>query len=615
MNPRTRVRLERERMRTRLPLSRMVTICLLAPAAFLLLGGCSDSDSVNPTRGGVGRVVRGDLTITVTESGQLQALEMEKIRSEVEGSTRILSIVPEGIQITEEDVKAGKVLVQLDSSSLAEKLTQQEITFAAAEAGFTQAKEAYEIQVNQNESNVKAGELKVKFGLIDLQRYLGAGLAARLDPGKIDVIDVAGLIGSAELAGAGRQEKRKLESEIDLADEEVKRAKDKLDSTETLFKAEYVSQEERDADALAHKRRVVDVEQKREALQLFLQYEFPKEVLQLFSDLTESKRELERIKARARSEIANADAQRQSKRATYRLQKERLEKLQEQVKKCTIRATRTGLVVYASRRDWRGNVRNEIAEGVDVRQRQEIIYLPDLSSMTCEVKVHESAIKKVRAGQRCKVTVDAMPDIALDGEVKKVSVLPASTSWYNADIRVFDVVISIKGKHDGLKPGMSARADIIVAELADVLYVPVQAVFVRRGHRLCYVFDDGEIKVRPVQTGQSNDKYVIIRSGLNEDEKVLLYEPTPLPELPPELEKPVGGKPERERSGPSGDEPAPEASSPGPSGGPGESGQRQPGGRAPGERPSSERRSGGPPSGAAPDRSVERSRGRPRADR
>jgi len=597
-------------MKTRLSISRMVTICLLAPAVFLLLGGCSDSDSANPTRGGVGRVVRGDLTVTVTESGQLQALEMEKIRSEVEGRTQILSIVPEGIHITEEDVAAGKVLVQLDSSSLAEKLTQQEITFAAADAGYTQAKEAYDIQVNQNESNIKAGELKVKFGLIDLQRYLGARLAAQLDPDKIDVIDVAGLIGSAELAGAARQEKRKLESEIDLADEEVKRAKDKLDSTEKLFQAEYVSQEERDADKLAHKRRRVEVEQKREALQLFLQYEFPKEVLQLFSDLTESRRELERIKARARSEIAKADAQRQSKRATYRLQKERLEKLQEQVKKCAIRATRAGLVVYASRRDWRGRVRNEIAEGVDVRQRQELIYLPDLSKMTCEVKVHESAIKKVTVGQRCRIAIDAMPDLVLDGEVKKVSVLPASTTWYNPDLKLFDAVISIKGSHDGLKPGMSAKVDIIVAELTDVLYVPVQAVFVRRGHRLCYVFDDGETKVRPVQSGQSNDKFVIIRSGLNEGEKVLLYEPTPLPELPPELKKRVGGRPKAESlepptEEPPTEEPAPEASVPERTAAPRESEQR----------PSSERRSGRPPSGAAPNRSGERSRGRPRADR
>ena len=508
-------------MRTRLFISRMVTICLLAPAAFLPLWGCSDPGSVNPTRGGVGRAVRGDLTIAVTESGQLQALEMEKIRSEVEGRTRILSIVPEGMRITEEDVKAGKVLVQLDSSSLAEKLTQQEITFAGAEAGFTQAKEAYDIQVNQNESNIKAGELKFKFARMDLNRYLGDRLTATALAKSVKFVELAS---DPALGGAALQERRKLKAEIDLAREEVKRAGNKLDWTEKLSAQNYVSKNELEADRLALQRRTVELDQAKTALELSLRYEFPKQAEQNLSDLREAQKELERIRARARSEMAKAEAELRSKEAQHNLQRDRLEKQNRQIKYCTIRAEHPGLVVYGGG-GWRWHRSGRvIEEGGMIRHRQVILRLPDVSTMIAEVKVHESAVDKVKIGQTARITVDAFPDEELTGKVTKLAVLPDTQNrWLNPDLKEYKTEVSIQGTHAFLKPGMTVRVEILAAELRDVLTVPIQAVSVREGLRVCYVKRDGDLRAQLVQTGQYSDKFVQITDGLNEGDKVLLH--------------------------------------------------------------------------------------------
>ena len=81
-------------------------------------------------------VTKGDLLITVTEGGSIEALKSQEIRSEVKGyqGTKILSIVDEGYQVTGEDVKNKKVLVELDSSELRQKIVTQEIQFQSTVA-------------------------------------------------------------------------------------------------------------------------------------------------------------------------------------------------------------------------------------------------------------------------------------------------------------------------------------------------------------------------------------------------------------------------------------------------------------------------------------------------
>jgi HlyD family secretion protein len=67
-------------------------------------------------------VKQGPLRISVTESGTIKAREQVILKSEVEGRTSILSLIPEGTQ-----VKQGDLLVDLDSSQLLDSKIDQEI--------------------------------------------------------------------------------------------------------------------------------------------------------------------------------------------------------------------------------------------------------------------------------------------------------------------------------------------------------------------------------------------------------------------------------------------------------------------------------------------------------
>jgi len=448
----------------------------------------------------------------------------------------ILSIVPEGTYITQEDVDNGKVLVQLDSSAFEEDLTQREIDLASAESSFLQAKESLDIQKKQNESDIAAAELKVRFALVDLRKELGADIADKLvadlndvnDTGRVSEYIASILQDVNSVGGAAGQKLNQLRDDIILAEQTLKRDQDTYIGTQKLHDANYVSDLELERDRLQVIGSQFRLKRAREALRLYKLYDFPKSVEKLLSDYHEAKRQLDRTYAQARSKLAQAQANLKSAESRYRSRIERLERTKRQIANCTIRAPAPGLVIYGSSdnemRRFRGT--GIIAEGETVYQYQTIISLPDTSEMIAEVDVHESSVDRVRPGQKARIVIEAFPDETFTGEVIKVAPLPnQDRRWFNPDTKVYTTQVSIDGSHDFLKPGMSAKVEILVEQLKDVLVVPIQSVATRRGRKVCYRLVNGQVEEREVKTGSFNEYFVQILDGLAEGDQVLLTPP------------------------------------------------------------------------------------------
>ena len=476
---------------------------------------------------GLFTVCRSDLTISITESGDIKALNSKDIKSEVEGRTTIISIVDEGTNITAEDVNDGKILVELDSSDIKQRLTQQEINFLNSESSYTEAKEALDIQKKQNDSDIKAGQMKVKFALMDIQKYLGdfvaeKNISAAANP-ESDANKITTLIDDPNLGGEALQKSRELDGDIYLKMQELELAKSKLEWTEKLFEKEYVSLNDKEADRLDKESKNIAWEKAKTAKELFIKYEFPKQTEKFLSDYNEAMRELERTRAGARSKLAQAQAKLKSNEATRSLQKERLEKLSKQFNACIIKARSPGQVVYWSSTDrWS---RTKIEEGAEIRERQNIISIPDMSEMKVEIKIHETWIDKIKVGQKAKIKIAAFLDKNFTGSVLKKKPLADPEDWLNPDLRVYSTDVSIEGTHDFLKTGMTAKVEIVIEQLEDVIIVPVQAIVNRDGKKVCYVNNGGSGEEREVETGSFNDDSVEIKSGLIVGEKVLLSPP------------------------------------------------------------------------------------------
>jgi len=476
-------------------------------------------------------VRRDDLPITVTENGDIKAIKSKEIKSEVEGRTRIISIVDEGTIITAEDVNNGKVLVKLDSSDIEQKLTQQEVQFLSAEATYTDANESLDIQKKQNESDIKAGQLKVRFALMDLQKYLGEVVTEKLMSGATNPgpehNEIASAIKAPQLGGEALQKLREMDNNITLAESRFENKSDELMWTERLYKKQYVAETKLKADQLEVQSLKIQVDKAKTAKDLFVKYEFPKQAEKLLSDHEEAKRELERIEARARSKLTQAQARLKSSQATYLLQKRQLEKLQKQLKACTIKAPAPGQVVYGSSEEPWYRQDRQIEEGASIYERQNIISIPDPSEMKVEIKVHETWIDKVKVDQEANITVAAFPDEAFTGNVLKKAPLAAQQWFLSQDLKVYKTDVSIDGTHGFIKTGMSAKVEIIIDELQDVLIVPIQAVITQEGKKVCYCLTKSGPEKREVETGAFNNDFVEIKSGLAEGEKVLLNPPRP----------------------------------------------------------------------------------------
>jgi len=486
------------------------------------------------------RVRPMDLVISVREGGNLQALRSQKITNQVPGSRTILEVVEEGTQITEEDVKKGRILVRLDSKDIEDRIQQMQITVENSEAAYTEAQENLLIQKKQNESDMKAAELKVRFARLDLEKYLGSTLTEtflqnpKISPEK--------LLASKSLGGEALKKKRQVETDIDLAKEEVARAQDRANWSAQLAEKGYITKTELEADKLSLQQKQVSLEQANLSADLYFRYDFPKQVEQLYSDYLEAQAELERTRAKCQARLIQAEANVKSKRATHMFNLSNLRDLQKQLKDCTIVATQPGFVVYAtSDRPWR--TETPIQAGTTVRQNQDLLTLPDFSSMGVVVKIHESAIDRVRVGQKAQVRVDAFPDRLLTGEVKNIALMPDPTlKFMNPDLNVYLTQISLDQVYDFLKPGMTAQVEILVQELKNVLTVPILGISFRGEKAVCRVLERKGIVDRFVQLGESNQQYIEVKSGLKEGEVIVLSGSTSLPVSSRE-EKPSGKQP------------------------------------------------------------------------
>jgi HlyD family secretion protein len=470
-------------------------------------------------------VKRQDLVISVVEGGNLKALRSQKIINEVPGQRNILEVVDEGILITEKDVADSKILMKLDSKDLDDRAEELRINVENSLSSYTQAQQNLEIQKKQNDSDIIQAELNVKFAKIDLEKYLGEKLAAGLITSADGNINFPELIANPQLEGEALNKKRELENSIDLAKEEVARAQDTVQWSEKLSEKEYITKSELDADRFSLQQQDASLENSKLGYQLFLDYDFPKQVALLLSNYQESLRELDRTKAKCGSEIIKAEANVRSTEAAYLERKNNLSDMERDIANCTIRATQPGLVTYSSS-DNPWHSADPIQAGTSVRNRQDLLTLPDFSSMGVAVRVHESSIEKIKVGQKALIKVDACYGEQFAGEVKKVAPLPDSTfKWMNPDLNVYLIEISLdkNGQNfDCLKPGLSAEVEIKIEKLENVLVVPLAVISEREGKSTCAVLRGSRMEIREVELGSSSEDMVEVKKGLKEREIVAM---------------------------------------------------------------------------------------------
>ncbi len=402
-------------------------------------------------------VERGPFTFTVTETGEIESAKNIEIRCEVKARNSSGTTI---LSVVPEGtfVEPGDFLVQLDSSALELELNAQKILVFNSQAAMIEAENIY-------------------------------------DTAKIAKIEY--------LEGTYKQEQQTIQSEIFVAEETLRRAEEYFKYTQRLAGRGYVTQLQVDADRFAVEKARNELATAQSKLEVLRKFTKAKMLTQLDSDIQSAKAKLD------------------SARSSYELDEAKLREIEEQVASCTITAPSVGQVKYANRKSYRGDNEVVIEAGAQVRENQVIIYLPETSKMQVLAEISEDSTKHVRAGMPALVSVKTVSRDKLAGRVVKVNDYPEPTSFFGSSVKQYETTIEILDENDTLRPGLTAKAEILVARLDDVLRVPLQTV-VQHGREFYCIRRAGDAwELVEVKVGLNNDEKVIIKSGLQPGDQIV----------------------------------------------------------------------------------------------
>ncbi len=507
---------------------------------------CGDQDAaLDPSL--LHTVQRGELVIRVRERGELHAARDTRVTSTMEGRNTLIYLIPEGTV-----VEAGDRLAELDASAIEEKRSTEAIAVAKVDAALEQARKNFEIMEKELEAADNTAVNRQIIAGMQAQRFMGQMRAGSAGAGGTneeivsqlrDLIEEVGQVDpqlkteNADLVGRvedlfGSEENLRLQmgemanqilQQIDairLARADLELAADTVRHSESLEEKGFITKNELDRDLINLQRQLSQTTLAWNNLKLLIHYTLPENQITIRQEVVNSGLGLESVRAAGEAQRVREAAELRSSQAEFELAQQRLEDWTLQVQNAVLFAPSPGLVVYG-RWDWD----EPVYEGMEVRERQEIIILPDVRTMIAELAVHEAQIDKVVQGQLALVKLDAFPGRIFDARVVEVSTLPTPTR--SRDIKLYDVVVELLvDNSDGtLRPGMSATVEIDVGALQDTLSVPLPALE-RSGdsHFVWKATDQGPQACR-VELGGNNLTHVEIVAGLAQGDRIYLVQP------------------------------------------------------------------------------------------
>jgi len=296
-------------------------------------------------------------------------------------------------------------------------------------------------------------------------------------------------------------------------------ARDELDYQRAELRRLQIEQASRLAE-LEDERRMAEFSREEAKLQLEnLKFEADVRREQARLDLLKAELALQEAEAKIKAQkILDAKA-REKVQAQIAQEQSRVKEIERRIGEFTLRAPIPGLVVYYENKMWD---LSKVKVGDKVREQRPLIELPDLSKMQVVCTVNEVDLAKLRPGLKALVTLDAVEGKTFSGEVGEISKLAQGLS--TSPVKLFEVKIPIAESDPMLKPGMSARARIILEEHHRVTMVPCGAVHEREGRPVVFPMKKYP-KAVPVKLGPRSDYWIVVREGVKAGEKLAWKSP------------------------------------------------------------------------------------------
>ena len=225
--------------------------------------------------------------------------------------------------------------------------------------------------------------------------------------------------------------------------------------------------------------------------------------------LKQSEIDLKRVQTQLESQKIINDNQIQKQQWSIKQSQERVQTIADFIDMYRLRAPADGMVAYEQ---WQGE---RVKEGYEPHPGQPLLsIIPDFNKMQTKVYINEVDRLKIRPGQKAQIILDAYPDVEFQGEIISIATLASSVIGHDR-LKGFVAYVDIVESDPRMKPGSTAKIRIILDQLEDVVYIPVNAVFELDGQPV--VFPKGKEKPVSVVLGPRNDGYVVVEKGVEPD--------------------------------------------------------------------------------------------------
>ena len=298
--------------------------------------------------------------------------------------------------------------------------------------------------------------------------------------------------------GRFRSQLQTLEKDLAAHKRNLRTARKMHERSETLFRQGYVTELEVEGNAFTVTQAELELKVKETEIKVLKEFTRKMQMETLNGNKTASESKLAADQAGLAMEVKRRD------RAAQELED------------CVIVAEKSGLVIYPSAASWKSTP--DITEGATVRKDQVLLLMPDLTQMQVKLGIHESVIDRVHDGLKAIVT---LPDRTLEATVSDVATVTRPAGWWTGNVVKYDTIIELP-EDEGLKPGMSAEIEVILAVHENILTIPVAAVVETEDGDFCWVQTTEGPQKRVLELGDSNDVFIEVVAGLSEGEEVVL---------------------------------------------------------------------------------------------
>jgi multidrug resistance efflux pump len=260
------------------------------------------------------------------------------------------------------------------------------------------------------------------------------------------------------------------------------------------------------------------------SLKVFKQYDYEQKKRILKQALDRAQIEMQRqLQQAATRTVQNrrtvANLERRVQKVT-----EDLRRIVELIDGLTLVAPINGILSLGDSRRGQIKASREIIVGTAMRSNEILGTIPELTQFLVVINVPEFHRSRVQKGLPATITVRALPGLTLNGQITQMAGMAANLIEADpSSPKIYKTELSTDTTDPRLMPGMTVKVDIRVEQVDQVLFVPVEALYLREGRSYCRVqTPTGEAEEREVVKGRWSDDYIEIVSGVQEGDAVLL---------------------------------------------------------------------------------------------